>query len=342
MLCTNTRARTGPLALLAGAAVVAAGTLASGPAAAQDTIKLTFSTYWPTSYEYLYKPIETFAQTVEERTDGRVEIEIFHSAQLFGGKEEFGAVERGDVDMSAPLDIYHTGKVPALGVSSLPFMWPSPASLQRSLDAGLWDKGITQAVADHNMKVLNVAVGGPYQIYAKDFEVRTPADLEGKKIAVSGTTASKAMQLLGGSPTTMSSGELYLALQRGTIDGTTRPLLTGLGRKLYEVLDHLTITNMAYFTSFLVINQDRWNDLPADVQQVIQQAADERSANQLDRLQTFLDEAITEFETKGVSVHQASDSELQAFKDKMAPVYDWWKGEVEGADELIDFARNNQ
>ncbi len=334
--------RTAMLSLLTGAAVAALGTLSAGPAMAQEKIKLTFSTYWPTSYEYLYKPIETFAQNVAERTDGRVEIEIFHSAQLFGGKEEFGAVERGDVDMSAPLDIYHTGKVQALGVSSLPFMWPSPASLQKTLDAGLWDQGINQALAEHNMKVLNIAVGGPYQIYAKDFEVRTPADLEGKKIAVSGTTASKALELLGGSPTTMSSGELYLALQRGTIDGTTRPLLTGLGRKLYEVLDHLTITNMAYFTSFLVINQETWDELPADVQEAIQAAADARSADQLGRLQTFLDEAIAQFEEKGVSVHQATDGELEAFKEQMAPVYDWWKGEVDGAEQLIEFARENQ
>ncbi|WP_200339445.1 TRAP transporter substrate-binding protein [Rhodovibrio sodomensis] len=327
---------------LSAAVIALAGIVAASPAAAQEKIKLTFSTYWPTSYEYLYKPIEAFAEKVEKRTDGRVEIEIFHSAQLFGGKEEFGAVERGDVDMSAPLDIYHTGKVPALGVSSLPFMWASPAALQETLDAGLWDQGINQALAEHNMKVLNVAVGGPYQIYAKDFPVRQPADLSGKKIAVSGTTASKAMQLLDASPTTMSSGELYLALQRGTIDGTTRPLLTGLGRKLYEVLDHLTITNMAYFTTFLVINQDKWESLPADVQQVIQKAADERSADQLDRLQTFLDEAVTQFEDKGVDVHQPSAEQLRAFKDEMAPVYDWWTGEVDGAEKLIEFARENQ
>ncbi|MFP4538283.1 MAG: TRAP transporter substrate-binding protein [Dichotomicrobium sp.] len=326
--------------------IFAAATLmlgvAGGSAAAQDTHKLTFSTYWPTSYEYLFKPIETFVRKVEERSEGRIQIEVYHSGQLYGGKEEFGAVERGDVDMSAPLDIYHTGKVPALGVSSLPFMWPSPAALQRTLDAGLWDHGINDAVAEHNMKVLNVAVGGPYQFYAKGFSVRGPDDLKGKKIAVSGTTASKAMELMGGSPTTMSSGELYLALQRGTIDGTTRPLITGLGRKLYEVLDNLTVTNMAYFTSFLVINRDSWEALPADLQEIVQEAANERSADQLARLETFLEEAKASFEEKGVEVHTASDAELAAFKDKMAPVYDWWAEQVEPAEQLISFSRENQ
>jgi len=324
-------------ALLGGAALVA-----PPPAQGQETYELTFSTYWPTSYEYLFKPIESFAERVEANSDGRVQVEIFHSAQLFGGKEELGAVERGDIDMSAPLDIYHTGAVPSLGVSSLPFMWPSPASLQTTLDAGLWDHGIAQDLLDKNMVVLNVAVGGPYQIYAKDFEVRTPDDLAGKKIAVSGTTASKALELMDGSPTTMSSGELYLALQRGTIDGTTRPLLTGLGRSLYEVVEHLTLTNMAYFTSFLVINQETWDELPADLQAVVQAAADQRSAGQLALLEDFLDEAVAQFEDKGVDVHAATADELQAFKERMAPVYDWWKGQVDDAETLISFARENQ
>lgn len=330
---------TGPL--LAGIAVTILS-LASTAVQAQDTIKLTFSTYWPTSYTYLYKPMEAFVERVESQSNGRVDIEMFHSGQLFGGKEEFGAVERGDIDMSAPLDIYHTGKVPALGISSLPFMWSSPASLQKTFDAGLWDQGLKQALAEHNMVVLNVAAGGPYQIYAKDFAVRTPADIEGRKWAVSGTTASKAIELMGGSPTTMSSGELYLALQRGTIDGTTRPLLTGLGRKLYEVNEHLTVANMAYFASFLVINKDSWEALPADIQAIMRDAAAQRSQDQLARLQDFLDQAIAKFEAQGVTVKQLDEQERQAFADQVEPVYDWWQGEVAGAGALIDFARRHQ
>lgn len=330
------------LTYFAAAAVGASLTLGAGAAQAQDTIKLTLSTYWPTSYTYLYKPLEAFAQRVEKQSEGRVEIELFHSGQLFGGKEEFGAVERGDIDISAPLDIYHTGKIPALGVTSLPFLWPSPASLQKTLDAGLYDQGLTQALAEHNMVLLDVAAGGPYQIYAKDFPVRAPADIEGKKWAVSGTTASKAIELMGGSPTTMSSGELYLALQRGTIDGTTRPLITGLGRKLYEVNENLTVANMAYFASFLVINQDTWDGLPEDIQGILKEAGAQRSQDQLQRLQDFLGQAIAQFEENGVTVHEATDEELAAFKSQVGPVYDWWQGEVEGADKLIEFVRQNQ
>ena len=324
-----------------GAIVLAAGIL-PGTAVAKPEFKLTFSTYWPTTYGYLYNPIVNFANKVKERSNGRVEIEIFHSSQLFGGKEEFGALERGDIDLASPLDTYNTGLFPELGISSMPFLWPSPSSIQKTLDAGLFDLGINQAMAKRNVKVLNVAAGGPYQFYGKGFKVRKPSDLKGKKIAVSGTAASKAMELIGAAPTSMSSSDLYIALQRGTIDATARPLLTGIGRKLYEVLDNVTLVNMSYFTTFLAINTNSWNKLPADLQKIIQEAANERSADQLKILNQYLADAKPLFEKNGVDYYVAPESELVAFKKVVSPVYDWWKTQVPDAQKYIDFAQKNQ
>lgn len=304
--------------------------------------KLTFSTYWPTSYNYLIDPIFSFADKVKERTNGRVEIEIFHSKQLFGGKEEFGALERGDIDMSAPMDTYNTGAVPELGIASMPFLWPSPRAMQTSLDAGLWDLGVNQAMEARGVKVLNVAAGGPYQLYGKGFEIRKPSDLAGKKIAVSGTAASRAMELINASPTSMSSGDLYVALQRGTIDATSRPLLTGIGRKLYEVLDNVTVVNMSYFATALAINVDSWNKLPADIQAIMQEAANERGQEQLVALEAYMAEAQGLFEKNNVNYHVATDAELAEFQKAVAPVYDWWRGEVPDADKYIKFAQENQ
>jgi TRAP-type transport system periplasmic protein len=323
------------------AAVMAAALIPSAASAAPE-FKLTFSTYWPTTYGYLYDPIVSFAEKVKQRSNGRIEVEIFHSAQLFGGKEEMGALERGDIDLASPLDTYNTGLVPALGISSMPFMWPNPDAIQKTLDAGLFDLGINQAMAKRNVKVLNVAAGGPYQIYGKGFSVRKPADLKGKKIAVSGTAASKAMELIGAAPTSMSSSDLYVALQRGTIDATSRPFLTGIGRKLYEVLDNVTVVNMSYFTTFLSINMDTWNRLPADLQKVVQDAANERSQEQLKLLNDYIANAKPLFEKNGVNFYVAPPNELQAFKDTVAPVYDWWKTQVPDAQKYIDFSLKNQ
>ena len=124
------------------------------------------------------------------------------------------------------------------------------------------------------------------------------------------SSIAKAIELMGGSPTTMSSGELYLALQRKTIDGCTRPLITGLGRKLYEVVDNISVTNMAYFTCMLAINKEKWDSLPKDIQAIITKAAKNRDKRQLEMLEAFMTDAIKKYQEKGVNVHMATAEEL--------------------------------
>ncbi len=307
--------------------------------AGDKPVEIVFSTFMPTSYGYLVQPLQEFMTQVEQETGGKVKFKFFHSGQLYKGKQEFAALERGEIDMAAPNDLYLTGIVPETGISNLPFMWETPASMQKSLDAGLWSLGINDKFAQHNVVVLGTAAGGPYQIYAKGFQVTGPADIKGKKWGVSGSTASKAIELLGGSPTTMSSGELYLALQRKTIDGCTRPLITGLGRKLYEVVDNISVTNMAYFTCVLAINKEKWESLPKDVQKVMIKAGKQRDKRQLAMLEAFMQDAIRQYKDKGVNVHKASAEELAQFKEKMIPVQKWWLTKVKDGKRYIDFIK---
>ena len=316
--------------------------VAAPPVAADKPIEIVFSTYMPTSYPYLVQPLVDFTKNVEAKSNGRVKFKFYHSGQLYKGKEEFGALERGDIDMAAPNDLYHTGIVPELGISNLPFLWDNPASMQKSLDAGLWDLGIKEKLAKHNHIVLGMAAGGPYQIYSKNFKVTSPNDLRGKKWGVSGSTASKAMELLGGSPTTMGSGELYMALQRGTIDGCTRPLITGLGRKLYEVVENLSVTNMAFFTCYMTINKEKWESLPADIQAIMIKAGKKRDQQQLRMLQAFMKDALKQYKEKGVKVHVATPEELAAFSQKMGPVYDWWQKKVPEGKKYIEFVKKHR
>jgi TRAP-type C4-dicarboxylate transport system substrate-binding protein len=322
--------------------IVAALVFSTSAAFAKDEpIEIVFSTYMPTSYPYLVQPLEDFMAYVEKETGGAVKFKFFHSGQLYKGKEEFAALERGDIDMAAPNDLYLTGIIPNTGISNLPFLWETPASMQKSLDAGLWDLGINEKFLEHNVKVLGRAAGGPYQIYAKGFSVMSPADMKGQKWGVSGSTASKAIELMEGSPTTMSSGELYMALQRGTINGCTRPLITGLGRKLYEVVDNLSVTNMAYFTCVLAINKEKWDSLPADVQEVMIEAGKLRDQQQLAMLEEFMADAVAQYKEKGVNVHIATPEELGVFKEAMIPVHEWWLGKVPDGKKYLDFIAEN-
>ena len=99
---------------------------------------------------------------------------------------------------------------------------------------------------------------------------------------------------------------------------------------------------MSYFETFLAINLKTWNKLPPDLQEIIQQAADERSQEQLVMLEAYMTEAKGIYEKNGVSYHIASPAELGEFQQAVAPVYDWWRGQVSDGDKYINFAKENQ
>src|SRR5690625_4518221 len=198
----------------------------SGSVAAQDTYELTFSTYLPPTYEYVWKPIEDFVAQIEEESDGRVKINVFHSAQLFDGYDELLALSRGDVDLVNLTTTYPSGTVPELSIFTLPFLFDDVEHLTTTLDNGLFDLGINEKLQEeHNAVVLGVAPWVPYEFYSRRNPINTSEDIEGLVWASTGAINAEAIQALGGSPTSLASSELYLAFDRGVIDATPRPCL---------------------------------------------------------------------------------------------------------------------
>jgi TRAP-type C4-dicarboxylate transport system substrate-binding protein len=297
-----------------------------GPAvAAEKPIQLTFSTYLPPSYEYVWKPIEKFVETVHKESNGRVKINVFHSGQLFDGYEELAALSRGDVDMVNMTGTYLSGTMPALNIFTLPFLFKDVPHLRRTLNEGLLDLGIIKDLKEqHDTVILGIAPFDPYEFYTREKPIRTVEDFKGKVWATTGSVDARALQLLGGSPTGMPSSELYLAFDRGVIDGTPRPLLTGIGRSLYEVTKHLSLANFGVDTSILSINRKKWDSLPPDVQEILRKAAKERDNDQFDRVAAFVKDAVATYEAKGVKVHRVEGEALQAMRKATAPAIDEW------------------
>jgi TRAP-type C4-dicarboxylate transport system substrate-binding protein len=313
-------------------------------ASAQTPIELTFSTYIPPSYEYVAKPMETFVKQVETESKGRVKIKVFHSAQLYDGYQELQAVSRGDVDIVNMTGTYPSGSVPALNIFTLPFMFKDVAHLRRALDGGLLDLGVREELSSkHNTVVLGVGPFDPYEFYSRRAPITSAADFKGKIWATTGAMDARAIQLLGGSPTGMPSSELYLAFDRGVIDGTPRPLLTGMGRSLFEVSKHLSIATFGIDTSILSINKKKWDSLPADIQDIIRRAAKKRDQEQFERVDAFVKGALAKYESHGVKIHKIDAVQIDNMRKLTAPAVKEWSGKVANGTrylELIEKTKN--
>ncbi len=306
-----------------------------------QAVKLVFSTMFPKSYTYVLNPGLDFCKQVEARSGGKVKFDTYHSAQLYGGKEEFAAVGRGNIDVGIPHDIYHTGEVPELGITSLPFLFEDVDQAQRILDAGLKEM-VRPKIEKANVVLLGWGVFDPYQLYSKK-PIAKIEDIKGKIWGVSGTTHTKAIEVLGGSPTMMDSGELYLALQTGTIDGTTRPLLTGVGRKLNEVAKYLTLASFSPWGNVLIVNRDKWNKLSPDVQEIMRQAGREWEKQIAVQSKEYVQSAVKKLTDGGMIATQMPPAELARFRKAMAPVYKWWlEKEVPDGQKYLDFVEKHR
>lgn len=309
--------------------IIALGLVAASGATAAEKYELSISTYLPPSYEYIFKPLESFAKRAEEKSQGRLKINIFHSGQLFDGYEELAALSRGDIDITNFSGSYAGGSIPALNIFTLPFLLNDMPHLRRAVEKGLLDLGIKEELASqHNAVVLGVAPFDPYELYSRTDPVLKADDFKGKVWATTSATDARAVQLLGGSPTGMSSSDLYLSFDRGVINATPRPLITGMGRSLYEVVKHLSLVNLAVDTSILVINKSKFDALPKDLQDILVESAKERDADQFRRVDEYVKVALKKFEDKGMKIHRISPEAREDMKAKTSQAITEWAAQV--------------
>lgn len=334
---TILRKKVSRTALLMSATLFGAVVTSVSQAAAQEPIRLVFSTYLPPSYEYIWHPVESFIERIQERSDGRLQVDVFHSAQLFEGHDELAALSRGDIDITNMTGTYPSASVSVLGVFTLPFAFEDINHMRRALDEGLLDLGIREELRDnHDVVVLGVAPLDPYEFYSRETPILSEEDFSGKVWATTGATDAQAIELLGGSPTGMASSELYLAFDRGVVDATPRPLITGIGRSLDEVVNHITRGTFLVDTSILAINRQTWESIPQDLQEIIKEAAAERDADQFVRVQNFIDEALSYYEEHGVDIHQLDEDVLARLRETTRPVIEEWVQAVENGERYLE------
>jgi len=268
-------------------------------ASAADAIVLRYATQMPKTHHLTVADYE-FAKTVEEKTGGKVKIEVYPAGQLYKGVSLVNALMSGAIDMGITYGGALTGPVPLIDVFDIPFLFSDYQMIQQ-LWAGKVGALIKDAALQKGIVMLSFgAYGDSFCIINSKHPIKTPQDLEGLKIRCNTPMAAESVKVLGASPLMMSSSEVYTALQRGTVDGATTGLGTVVSRKWYEVAKYATITASSYSVWPVMINKESWEKLPKEYQDIIRQAA-------LDNQQRIIDNVI------------ASDAkDTAAMQEKMA------------------------
>jgi TRAP-type transport system periplasmic protein len=237
-------------------------------AQAKKEIKLNYSNFFPAPHKNSILATE-WAQEIEKRTNGQVKITMFHGGTLTPSDKCYDGVVKGLSDIGFSVLSYTLGRFPLTEVIDLPMGYKSGTAATKLVNA-YYKKFNPKELSD--TKVMYLHGHGPGILHTNKKPVKTLEELKGVKIRSTGTVA-KIVTALGGTPVAMPMPETYDALSKGIADGVMGPVEALEGWKLGEVVKYTTQDYGAAYTIafFIVMNKDKWNSLPPDVQKVIEQ-----------------------------------------------------------------------
>lgn len=283
--------------------------------------KLRISLQLPIKH-HLGQNLLEFQKEVEKESGGSLKIEIYPSAQLYKDKEVPQAVSSGAIEMGVASITRFAGTIPAVDIFYVPFMFPDSKKIKKATAPGSPVRGpLDEAILKTGARPLWWQAFGGAIILSKGAPIKTPDDMKGKKVRVFGKTLGEFVKATGGAPTLMSGSKQFLAYQRGTVDAGMTGLTTIPSRKLFQVMDHVTITNHADIEFLVLINEKVWQGLTDKERAIITKAGKRVEAELREKVGTLEAEALAFAKTK-MTVTEISDDDLAAWKKATASVVD--------------------
>ncbi|AXS42438.1 C4-dicarboxylate ABC transporter substrate-binding protein [Breoghania sp. L-A4] len=323
---------------LAGAAALALSLSATAAFAEKTTLRITLQLPMKS---HLGQNLLVFKDEVEKLSGGDVAVEIYDSAQLYKDKEVPQAVGSGAIEMGVASLTRYVGDVPAVDIFYTPFTFNSEDLVRKAVAPGSPVRGpLDEAILGTGSRVLWWQAYGGVILLSKGGPIKTPADLVGKKARVFGKTLGQWIEAAGGAPTLISGSEQYLAYQRGTVDVGMTGVSGVHSRRLWEVMDTITVTNNADIEFIVVINETFWQGLPEQHRAWIQQAALTAETTVRDAMSKIEADAFAEAEQNGMTIYTPTADELAAWQAAAQPVFDeYLKASGDLGKQVLDAAQ---
>ncbi|MBY6049020.1 TRAP transporter substrate-binding protein [Vannielia litorea] len=307
--------------------------LATGGAFAQE-IQLKLHHFLSPKAPAHTQMLEPWAKKIEEASEGRVKIEIFPAMTLGGKPPQLPRQARdGVVDLVWIVNAYAAGAFPRTEVFELPGVHRGDNAAVNKAMLAMYDEFLAEDFQGVVPMFQHVHQG--QAIHMASEEVRSPADLAGKKIRIPSRTGSWVLEALGASPVQTAVGEIPVALSKKVIDGALIPWEIIPALKIHEVTDYqIEGPGGKRFgtTSFSVLmNEAKWDSLPEDIQAIFREASDEAWHAEVGEVWANADAHGIEVATGAGNTHiQLTDEEWAAFEEPMSTVVTRWIEEMNG------------
>lgn len=275
-----------------------------------------------------------FAKALEELAPGQFDVRFFPSNQLGDEREMLEGLSLGTLDMGVITGTAIATMEPTFQLNDLPFLYSSAEQAHRVLDGPVGQQLMAQ-LEKHRILGLGFAEAGFRHSINNVRPIRTPADFQGVKFRVQPSDLFiDAFRAIGANPIPMAWGEVFTAVQQGTVDGLEIPLTVIAANRYSEVTRYLSLTGHAYNALGLLISRRTYDRLTPEQQAAVREAAAVTLPRQRRINAENQADILRQLESEGMVVNEVES--VQAFRDAVSGVYAQYRTRI-GAD-LVDQA----
>lgn len=286
----------------------------------QETITIKVGHISPPEHSFAIG-FDQFAKAVEEETNGLVQFEIYGNGQLGGERDLTEQVQLGTLDMTLVTSGPVANFAPMLGVLDMPFLFDDLDHVYSTLDGEVGNDLLAELSAA-GFKGFAFWENGMRHFSNNKKEIRTPDDIKGLKMrTLENDIFVETYKALGADPTPIAFPEVYTSFQQGVVDGSDFSVGVFESTKQYEVQSHFSQAGIYYAAAVLMMNGEKFESLPSDIQEVFVRLGKEYASTQRQITQEMESEQIQTMKDNGVQVLDASELDLVAFKAAVEPVY---------------------
>ena len=300
------------------------------PAFAQETITLRIADYLPANHVLYDNGLRGFMEQVEEQSQGRIDFEYYPGEQLGKAKDLLDLVSSGAADIALIAPSYTSEKMPLTTVSELPGLYTTSCEGTHAFIPATGPDGVLGSEFEKNgVRSVISFMYQPADLLTANTVVDAVEDWSGLKVRVAGGPTEIAVGEMGGVAVRMAAADLYQAMSRGTVDGALLVATSAQSYALDTVIEGITTGfSLGSIASAYVMNEQSWQRLPEDLQQIVRQAGDDASMTLCSALDELEQSELARMEKDGITITRLGDEERAAWNDKTQKLLADWSTRI--------------
>ena len=264
-----------------------------------------------------------FAELVNEKSNGKIKIEVFPNGSLYSDIEEFRALKSGQVQFIAPSTSKLGTFSPEWGVLDLPFAFSSYEALQEGLNGKIGEQ-LLQSLQKDGIKGLAHWSNGFKQLTSNKGPIYKPKDIQGQSFRIMQSNVIQSQfDLLKVKAHQYSFNSTYQLIESGKVDGEENTISNIYSKKFYNVQNYLTISNHGYLGYVVMMDQNTWNKQTEKTKQILIEAMKETTAwNNQQATQINKEQLELIKQNSSIQIHELNDEQRKDWETALLPIYD--------------------